>query len=78
MKPPLRITRYAESFIVRDAQETLICTVFFDRGNDSERAIRKRMSEEEAKALAKRIARILTDEENAKRPASPDEGPAAN
>jgi hypothetical protein len=63
MKLPLRITRYAESFIIRDAHETSICTVFFDSGNDSERAIRKRMSEAEAEALAKRIARLLTDEE---------------
>lgn len=63
MRPPLRITRYAESFFIRDAHDTSICTVFFDKGNDSERAIRKRMSEEEAEALAKRIARMLTDEE---------------
>lgn len=74
MKTPLKIGRYGESFNIRDANDTSICTVFFDKGNDSERAIRKRMSEEEAEALAKRIARMLTDEENAKRAASPNGG----
>jgi hypothetical protein len=62
MRTPLRISKYAESFIIKDATDTVICAVYFDKGNDSERAIRKRMSEAEAEALAKRIARLLTDE----------------
>ena len=76
MKTPLKISRYAESFNIRDAHDISICTVFFDSGNDSERAIRKRMSPEEAEAVAKRIARLLTDEENAKRAGSPADGAA--
>lgn len=63
MRLPLRISKYAESFIIKDATDTAICAIYFDKGNDSERAIRKRMSEEEAEDLAKRIARFLTDEE---------------
>jgi hypothetical protein len=76
MRLPLRITKYAESFIIRDAHDTSICSIFFDRGNDSERAIRKRMSEEEAEALAKRIARMLTDEETQKAADDPTNGAA--
>lgn len=63
MKLPLRITKFNESFGIRDAADIPICYVYFDRGNEVERAIRKRMSEEEAEALAKRIALMLTDEE---------------
>lgn len=63
MKLPLRISRYAESFIIKDAHDISICAIYFDSGNDSERSIRKRLSEEEAEDLAKRIARLLTDEE---------------
>ena len=52
-------------------------TVYFDKGNASERAIRNRMSEEEAEALVKRIARFLTDEaENEKGAATPKDDDA--
>lgn len=62
MKLPLSIKRYAESFIVTDVTGLSVFAVYFDNGNASERAIRHRMSEEEAEALVKRIARFLTDD----------------
>lgn len=63
MKLPLKIRRGTESFGIDDAAGTLICYVYFDKGKPSERAIRRRMSEEEAEAIAKQIARALTDAE---------------
>ena len=59
---PLRIIRHEGSFGIRDAVETTLCFVYFDKGTATERSIRKLMSEEEAEALVKRIARFLTDE----------------
>jgi len=61
MQLPLSIKRYAESFIVTDVTGLSVFAVYFDKGNASERAIRNRMSEEEAEALVKRVARFLTD-----------------
>lgn len=66
MKLPLRIVRYAESFGIHDAHDTVILYVYFDKGSPGERAIRRRMSEAEAEDVAKRVARFLTDDESAK------------
>lgn len=75
MKLPLRIQRYDASFAVRDANDTLILYVYFDKGSPGERAIRKLMSEEEAEELVKRMARLLTDDETKKGAATPkDDG----
>jgi len=62
MKFPLRIRRYAESYIVSDADDVSIFTIYFDDQPGVRREVRKRLSMEEAEALAKRIARWLTDE----------------
>lgn len=73
---PLRIIRHEASFGIRDANNTALAYFYFDKGKPGERAIRNLMSEEEAEALAKRIARFLTDEaETTKEPPSP-EGPS--
>ena len=59
MHLPLKITRFKESFIVRDDRGISICAVYFD--DDPKRAIvTKRMSQEEAEAVVKHIARALT------------------
>jgi hypothetical protein len=62
MKFPLRIRRYAESYIVSDANDVSIFTIYFDDQPGVRREVRKRLPMEEAEALAKRIARWLTDE----------------
>lgn len=71
MKLPLHIKRYENSFFIRDAHETMIAYVYFDKGTPGERAIRKLMSEEEAEELVKRMARLLTDDETQKGLATP-------
>jgi hypothetical protein len=68
MKLPLKITRYEESFIVRDAHEVSIFTVYFDEGDPVRRGVRKRLDKVEAEAIAKQIARLLTDAEKAGQP----------
>lgn len=72
MKLPLTIRKSGESFGIRDATGITICYVYFDTGSPSERAIRMRMSEEEAKPIAKQIARCLTDAEATKEPPPPE------
>lgn len=62
MKLPLKISRYEESYIVRDAHDIALFTIYFDDQPGVRREVRKRLSKEEAEALAKRIARWLTDE----------------
>lgn len=71
MKLPLRIHRAGESFGIHDASGLTICYVYFDKGNAGERAIRNRMSEEEAEPIAKQIARLLTDAETQKDRSAP-------
>lgn len=63
MNLPLRIHRYDASFVIKDANDTAIAYVYFDKGKPGERAIRNLMSEEEAETIAKQIARLLTDAE---------------
>lgn len=72
MKLPLRIHRAGSSFGITDANDITICYVYFDKGNPGERAIRNLMSEEEAKPIAKQIARCLTDAEATKEPPPPE------
>lgn len=60
MQLPLKITRFKESYIVRDDRGISICAVYFD--DDPKRAIvTKRMSQDEAEAVVKHIARALSD-----------------
>lgn len=61
MKLPLKITRYEESFGITDAVGTSICYVYFDEDPGTRRNVRKRLSMEDAEAIAKQIARSLTD-----------------
>lgn len=72
MKLPLRIHRYDASFVIKDANDTTIAYVYFDKGKPGERAIRNLMSEEEAETIAKQIARLLTDAETPKEPPPPE------
>lgn len=67
MKLPLKISRYEESYIVRDAHEISLFAIYFDDEPGVRRQVRKRLSMEEAEALAKRIARWLTDQEETER-----------
>lgn len=66
MKLPLKITRNDESFGIRDAAGTSIAYVYFDEEPGTRRDVRKRLSLEEAEAIAKHIARSLTDAEKAR------------
>ncbi len=64
MRLPIKITRHEGSFGITDVIGTTICYVYFDTGSDSERGIRKLMSEAEAEAIVKGIARHLTNEKD--------------
>lgn len=76
MKLPLKIMRYEESYIVRDAHEISLFAIYFDDQPGVRRQVRKRLSKEEAEALAKRIARFLTDAETQKAAGDPTNGAA--
>lgn len=60
MKLPLRITRSGESVRIEDAGGRAIYLYFEDEA--TRRGVMKRWTSDEAEALAKRIARLLTDE----------------
>jgi hypothetical protein len=62
------------AYIIRDRQGRAI-QIHCDE-DQLRRGVAKLWSPEEAEALAKRIARLLTDDENAKRASSPDDGTA--
>lgn len=76
MNLPLKIYRYEESYIVQDASEISLFTIYFDDQPGVRRQVRKRLSKEEAEALAKRIARFLTDAETQKGADDPTNGAA--
>jgi hypothetical protein len=61
MKLPLRIRRFGESFIIRDAAGMSICAVDYEN-EPGRRNSTKRMDEKTAREMAKRIARLLTSE----------------
>jgi hypothetical protein len=58
---PLRIRKRGEAFIVEDANETAIAYVYFE-DMPTRQAILKRLSQDNAKAVAQQIARALTQE----------------
>jgi len=71
MKLPLRIQKFEESFSILDAAGTKVCYIHYDT-DPTRREMLHRLSEGDAKAMAQRIARLLT--EDAKKPAGPNEG----
>ena len=64
---PWSYNEEGESFIVSSADGRPITYVYFDDGDDMRRDVRKRMTREEARRIAKAIARLpelLTAERN--------------
>ena len=60
MQLPLIIRQNSESFIIRDHANTMICTIHYEN-DPSRQNTTKRMNEETAREMAKRIARLLTE-----------------
>lgn len=60
MQLPLIIRQFGESFIIRDAAGTSICAVYYENERGRQNAT-KRMDEETARDMAKRIARLLSE-----------------
>ena len=56
----LSIRRFNESFIIRDSAGMLICAVYYENERGRQNAT-KRMDEDTAKDMVKRIARLLTE-----------------
>jgi hypothetical protein len=66
---PLTIKKFGESVSVVDAFGRGIYLYF--ENDQTRRSVMKRWTEEEALSLAKRVARLLTDDEEGNRPAAP-------
>jgi hypothetical protein len=62
MKLPLRIRKVAAAYVIEDAAETKLSYIYFE-DDRTRRSTLKMLTEEEALALAKRVARLLTDDE---------------
>jgi transposase len=61
VKPPLKIRKHAESVAITDALGRPIFLYF--ENDQTRRSAMHRYTEEEAIALARRVARLLTDDE---------------
>jgi hypothetical protein len=61
VKPPLTIRKHAESVAITDALGRSIFLYF--ENDQTRRSVMKRYTEGEAIATAKRVARLLTDDE---------------
>lgn len=57
---PLRVIEHTESFAIEDAAGTSIAYVYYDDGDAVRRAVRKRLTKEQARQVAERI-RALGD-----------------
>jgi hypothetical protein len=59
-EPPLKIRIVAEAFVIEDASDCRLAYVYFDDRRDGSR-VRTLPTKVEAKEIAQRIARALTD-----------------
>ncbi len=59
---PLKISRAAESFSIKDAAGRSVCYLYFE-DEESRRRQTRRFTEAEAREIAQMIARLLTDVE---------------
>ncbi len=65
MKLPLRIRKVAAAYVIEDAAETQLDFIYFE-DDQTRRSAMRLMTEAEAREHAVRVARLLTDDEEAK------------